>query len=545
MPQSFAFPSREVEIWTPSPPDAPYADVEFFADGVWVAMEAALPESITDKSGVGTTEVFFLRHEVAAQDRRDLEELKETRGDQGFGDFSRERAAHGFHLLAKTLPRASEIKINWTIALYSLLCAVATTLFCGLVPAMRGTRRQLAHSLAQNSRTQASTRSPIQWILVGIQVTLAVTLLTGAGLLIRSLQNLKAVAPGFEASRVLTFQLTGSWSETTDMATMNRRIDRNLDSLRTIPGVEDASTAGFLPGLPSLYQVQFALDGNQDPNRVIPGDVRTVSQGYFPAMNIPVLRGRACREGSPTKDIVVNRSFAAMYLGDSEAMGHALTQADNTVTGLSGQIVGVVGDAREEGLNTLPIPTVYDCLTAGGPFPYYLVRAHGDPGSMAETIRVRVHQLEPNRSVYGIAPLQEKIDDVSSEPRLRTLLLTFFAVSAVSLACIGLYGTLNYLGRMRQREVGVRLALGALRGQILMRFLLQGLRVTLAGCIAGLALSVAGGRLLAGMLYGVSTIDPATWLTVAGLILFVATLASLFPAWRAARVEPVQVLRQE
>jgi putative ABC transport system permease protein len=262
-------------------------------------------------------------------------------------------------------------------------------------------------------------------------------------------------------------------------------------------------------------------------------------------MSIPILRGRACREGSPTKDVVVNRSFAAMYLGDSEAIGHALSQADNAVTGLTGQIVGVVGDAREEGLNTLPMPTVYDCVTAGGPFPYYIVRTHGDPSLMAESIRQRLQQLEPSRSAYGIAPLQEKIDDVSSEPRLRTLLLTFFAGSAVSLACIGLYGTLNYLGRMRQREVGVRLALGALRGQIVMRFLLQGLRVSLAGCIAGLALSVAGGRLLAGMLYGVSPIDPATWLAVAALILLVATLASLFPAWRAARVEPVQVLRQE
>jgi putative ABC transport system permease protein len=614
MPQTFAFPNREVEIWTPSPPDAPYAQSRISTwfkvigrlkpgltldqgqadlatvqsrlgkqfpnpDADLIVVSTPLKATVVGDTGgslwmlYGAVSLLLLiacsniaalllartagrEHEISVRfalgaSRRTIiaQLLTEVFVLALLGSLAgiaiAAGAAHGFHLMAKTLPRASEIKTNWTIALYSLLCAVATTLFCGLVPAMRGTRRQLAHSLAQNSRTQATTRSPIQWILVGIQVTLAVTLLTGAGLLIRSLQNLKAVAPGFDASHILTFQLTGSWSETTDMASMNRRIDRNLDSLRTIPGVEDAATAGFLPGLPSLYQVQFALDGNLDPNRTIQGDVRTVSQGYFPAMNIPLLRGRACREGSPTKDVVVNRSFAAMYLGDSEAIGHALSQADNAVTGLTGQIVGVAGDAREEGLNTLPMPTVYDCVTAGGPFPYYIVRTHGDPSLMAESIRQRLQQLEPSRSAYGIAPLQEKIDDVSSEPRLRTLLLTFFAGSAVSLACIGLYGTLNYLGRMRQREVGVRLALGALRGQIVMRFLLQGLRVSLAGCIAGLALSVAGGRLLAGMLYGVSPIDPATWLAVAALILLVATLASLFPAWRAARVEPVQVLRQE
>jgi putative ABC transport system permease protein len=206
---------------------------------------------------------------------------------------------------------------------------------------------------------------------------------------------------------------------------------------------------------------------------------------------------------------------------------------------------GVVGDAREEGLNTKPAPAVYGCLSAGNPFPNYLVRTHGDPMAMAETMRRRIHQLEPNRSVYGISPLQEHIDDVSSENRLRTLLLTLFAGSAVSLACIGLYGTLNHLGRMRQREVGLRLALGALRGQILSHFLLQGLRVTLIGCIAGLLLSAGTGRLLAGMLYEVSPVDPETYCAVLVLISLVATLASFVPAWRAARVEPVQILRQE
>ncbi|MGC2617474.1 MAG: ABC transporter permease [Acidobacteriaceae bacterium] len=614
MPQSFAFPNREVDLWAPSPPDAPYAQSR---TSTWFKVIGRLKPGLTLHQG--QADLATVQHRLGQQFPNPDADLIVVStplkaivvGDSGgslwmlYGAVSlllliacsniaalllartagREHeisvrfalgasrrtivaqlltevfvlallgslagiaiaagAAHGFHLLAKTLPRAAEIKINWTIGLYSLLCAVATTLFCGLVPAMRGTRRQLAHSLAQNTRTQASTRSPLQWLLVGIQVTLAVTLLTGAGLLIRSLQNLDHVAPGFDTAHVLTFQVTGSWGETADNASLNRRVDRNLDSLRTIPGVQDAATAGFLPGLPSFYQVQFALDGNQDPNRKMQGDLRIVSQGYFRTMNIPLLRGRACREGSPTQEIVVNRSFAAMYLGDSEAMGHALAQAGNATTGITGQIVGVVGDAREEGLNTLPIPTVYDCLTAGGPFPYYLIRTRGDPSSMAETIRQRMHQLEPSRSVYGIAPLQEKIDDVSSEPRLRTLLLTFFAVSAVLLACIGLYGTLNYLGRMRQREVGVRLALGALRGQILMQFLLQGLRVTLAGCLAGLALSIAAGRLLAGMLYGVSPIDPATWIAVAALILAVATLASLLPAWRAARIEPVRVLRED
>ncbi|MGB6133823.1 MAG: FtsX-like permease family protein [Acidobacteriaceae bacterium] len=207
--------------------------------------------------------------------------------------------------------------------------------------------------------------------------------------------------------------------------------------------------------------------------------------------------------------------------------------------------MGVAGDVREEGLNTPPGPTIYLCLSAGNPFPYYLVRTHGDPMAMADAIRHRIHQLEPNRSVCGISTLEQHIDDVSFESRLRTFLLTFFAASAVLLVCLGLYGTLNYLGRMRQREVGVRLALGAMRGQILGGFLFQGLRVTLLGCAAGLLLSFGADRLLKGMLYGVSTLDPTTDLMVLGLIVLVAVFSSMLPAWRAAHIEPIEVLRQE
>ena len=164
---------------------------------------------------------------------------------------------------------------------------------------------------------------------------------------------------------------------------------------------------------------------------------------------------------------------------------------------------------------------------------------------MAETIRRKVHELEPARSVYGFAPLQDHLDEASSENRLRTMLLALFAATAISLACIGLYGTLSYLGRLRQREVGVRLALGAMRSQIVARFLMQGLRVAAVGCFAGLSLAVGLTRFLRGMLYGVSPLDPGTYAGVICLILAVAALASLIPALRAARVQPVEVLREE
>jgi len=614
MPASFAFPNSDVDLWVPSPPDAPYAqrrDATWFTvigrmkPGVTLAQAqtdlatvqarlgmqfpnpdadlavqavplkflivgdagsslwllyasvslllliacsniAALLLARTADRGHEISIRFSLgasRRAIVAQLLTEVFLLALLGSLLGLAIAA--GAARAFHLLAESLPRAMEIHLNRTIALYSLACAVSTTLLCGLFPALRSTRRDLAHSLARGSRTQASARHPLQWFLVAVQVTFAVTLLTGAGLLIRSLQELGRVSPGFDPAHVLTFQVTGSYGETKDMSALTRRIDRTLDAVRAIPGVEAASTSAALPGASWEYPAQLQLDGSLDPNRKIIADNRFVSSDYFATMRIPVLQGETCKEGSLTNDLVVNRSFVERYLGDSPALGHQLTAAEATAMGVKGQIKGVVGDAREDGLNIASGPTLYSCLSAPDPFPNYLVRTRGKPMALADSIRRCIHRIEPSRSVYAIMPLERHLDETLAGDRLRTILLALFAGAAVILACVGLYGTLNYLGRMRQREIGVRLALGASRARILCQFLFQGLRITLLGCAAGLALSVAVSRLLAGMLYGIAAVDPFTYAAVLLLIGAVATGASVFPAWNAARVEPVQVLRQE
>jgi putative ABC transport system permease protein len=455
-------------------------------------------------------------------------------------------AVRGFHLLARTLPRAGEISLNWSIVLYTLMAALVTTFLCGLLPALRGTRKALAQSLASTSRTQVSTRNPMQWFLVGVQVTLAVTLLLGAGLLLRSMQQLGRVNAGFDAENVLTFQVSGSWAETTDMNNVTQRINRTVDALRAIPGVEAASTAGALPGVSSKYEAEFKIDGKVDPNIRILADSRFVSPGYFETMRIALLAGEFRRQASNTSDVVINRSFATRYFNGGSPVGHTLQNAEvSPYTPPPAIIRGIVGDARENGLDTQPIPTVYGCISAPNPFPAYLVRTHGVPMAMAQTIRQKLHEIEPGRSVYAFMPMQQHLDEASAETRLRTWLLTLFAATAVTLACIGLYGTLSYLARLRQREVGVRLALGALRGQIAGGFLSQGMRVALAGCIAGIILGFALTRFLKGMLYGVTALDPLTYAGVIGLVLAVAVLASLLPALRAARLDPVRALREE
>ena len=614
MPASFVFPDQDVDVWTPSAPDAPFAqrrDETWFTvigrmkPGVNEARARADLATVQSRLGkqfpkpdadltvelqplkdvmVGgvrsslwllygsvslllliacsniaalllartsdRTHELSIRFSLGASRRAVMIQLLTevfvlALAGSLLGLLVASAATGALHSLSKTLPRAEEISLNWRIVLYSLACALTTTLICGLFPAVRGARRELARDLAHGSRTQASTRNPVQWVLVGVQVMLAVTLLTGAGLLLRSLQELSRVSPGFDPSHVLTFQISGSWGETSDMKGLIRRVDRTLDGLRALPGVEAAATAGTLPGISWLYQVEFTIDGREDPNRKILADNRTVSAGYFETMRIPLLAGEGCKQDSTTVDVIVNRSFQERYLNNTPPLGHVVKAAAYNDFATQGTIRGVAGDAREQGLNTPAVPTLYGCFSAPNPFPNYLVRTRGNPLLMAETIRRTIHELEPGRAVYAMMPLQEHLDDSFFENRLRTILLTLFAITAVALACIGLYGTLNYLGRLRQREVGIRLAMGALRGQIVLRFLLQGMRVTLAGCVAGLLLSVAAGHLIADMLYGISSLDGSTYVAVSVLILSVAAIASFLPAWRAARVEPVQILREE
>jgi putative ABC transport system permease protein len=465
----------------------------------------------------------------------------------GFGLMVAGAASKVFRVLAGNTPRVEEIHLDARIVLYSLVCAVLATLLCGLFPAVRAARGSISGSLAQTSSTQVSTRNRLQWLLIGVQVALAVTLLAGAGLLLRSFQALGRVSPGFDPRHVLTFHISASYAETADRKGLTQRIDRIIDSLSSLPGVQSAATAADLPGIPSNYQEEITItEGERDPHRKILAQSRAVSPGYFATMHIPLLVGELCREKAmpDQADVMVNRSFASTYLAQSSPLGRHLRAPSNNFLPV-GEIRGIVGDAREEGLNREPGPTVYWCMAAPLPDPFYLVRTRTDPSAMAQAIRQRVHELEPSRSVFEVKPLEEHLEDAFSESRLRLVLLGFFAATAVSLACVGLYGTLSYSVSVRQREVGLRLALGALRGQIVNQFLRQGLGVALLGCLAGCGLAAACAQVLSGMLYGVSPTDAATLAGVVLIVLVVAAVASLVPAIRAAQVEPMSVLRNE
>ena len=615
MPASFLFPERDVDVWSPSPMDAPYAQgrgltwytvVGRLKPGLMPAQARADLATIQAQLGkqfpkpdaelavrirplkevavggirrslwilftgvsllllIACTNVAALllarttqrEHEISIRYSLGASRMSIVRqlltevlllavAGSGLALAITAAAARAFHMLSKSLPRADEIRLDGTLVLYSLACAMAVTLASGLLPAIRGTRRSLSGSLAQAGRTQVSGRMPLQWALVGVQVALSVTLLVGAGLLLRSFQALGAIVPGFDANHVLTFRISGNYGETANYNTLITRIDRTLDALRSVPGVEAAATAADSPGVHSEYQVELkVLEGDVDPNQKITAISRPVSLGYFEAMRMPLIAGEACRETTSYNSAVVNRSFAELYLGGSRAVGHHVGFVPSNPYAPSIEIRGIVADARDNGINHEPEPTLYGCLSAPYPTPVFLVRTHNQPMAMADILRRKMREIAPNRSLFEVMPLEQHLSDAFAENRLRTALLSLFAFIAISLACIGLYGTLSYFVNVRRREVGLRLALGAMRGQIVSRFLWQALRVSMGGCLAGLCLAAAFSRLLAGMLYGVTATDATTFAAVILLVACTTAAASLWPAARASSLEPVQVLREE
>jgi len=454
-------------------------------------------------------------------------------------------AAGALRSAAATLPRIEEIRVDTRILLYTLGTTLTVALACGLLPVLRMGRSRL--STHDAGRTQVSTRNAVQWLLVGMQVALSVMLLAGAGLLARSLQQLSRVDPGFDASHVLTFRISGTWNETANYNGLLQRIDSTLEQLPTLPGVVSAATTIFLPGVPATYESTFdVVEAQGEAERRLAAEHRFVSPEYFATMNISLMGGDLCgrQPVRAPKEAVVNRSFASRYLSQRPSV-FGLHLSTNTPNSLPARIVGIVGDARERGLDREPAPIVYTCFSAPNPSPFFLVRTQGEPTSFAQAVRLKIKSLEPSRAVYDIATLEDRIGTAFSQNRMRAVVLISFAATALLLACVGLYGTLSYIVTLRRREVGLRLALGAIRGDIVRHFLRQALRVVGVACACGLALSLAFARLLTGMLYGVSPSDPMILTTVIGVVIAVSTLAALVPATRAAFVAPMVALRED
>lgn len=455
--------------------------------------------------------------------------------------------AAGLRAWVPGLPRIDELAFGNWVLLYTAAAMVAVTALCGVLPALRAA--QVSGLAGDGRRTQVSGRHAMQWLFVGVQITLAVVLLAGSGLLIRSLVELARVEVGFDASRVLSFRLSGSYQ---DFEFLAARVGQILDELTALPDVEVAAISAPVPGvLDDGSGFQFGtrewtrFEGGSEEAQRLFSDFRVVSPSYYAAMQIPLLAGELCKApvDGAMPEAMVNRAFATRYAASTAVAGRTLYGAGD----VSFRIAGVVGDSREYGVGRSPNPTVYPCRIAYvNPASTFLLRTNGrDPASVTAAVRTTLKELTPLRAVYDVAPLAERMSNEYAENRLRTAALAVFAGVALSLATLGVYGTLSYVASLRHREVGLRVALGARRGRIVIELVSTALRVIGIGCAAGLVLSFALSRLLAGLLYGVSSTDPLTLAAVVTLVTAVGLVAALLPALRAARVDPMTVLREE
>jgi hypothetical protein len=301
--------------------------------------------------------------------------------------------------------------------------------------------------------------------------------------------------------------------------------------------------------MPTDFEVAFLVEEQRnDQRRPLIAEGRSVSPEYFGTMQIPLLGGELCRRhgnnaagGRLQRDAMVNRAFVDRYFAGSSPIGLHLSQPNGPFVS---RVVGIVGDARERGLDREAGPIVYWCDSAPNPTPYFLVRTSTEPATVAQAVRVAMKGLDPTRAMYELGTLDERLGGAYAQHQLRTMLLVVFAATALLLAAVGVYGTLSYMVSLRRREVALRLALGAVNAAVRRQFLLEGLRIIAPACVLGIVASVALSRLLVSMLFGISAADPAVLLTVPSIVLAVGTLAALLPALRASRLQAMDVLRE-
>ncbi len=447
---------------------------------------------------------------------------------------------------AAAFPRSEEIQVDWRIVAFTLSLSLLTTILFGLFPAFAATREETSTTLASTgSRTQVGGTGRALGTLVSAQIALAIVLLVGAGLLIRTLSRLGQVSLGFEPQNVLALRISASWGEKNDQPKVRQRLTRTLDTLRSIPGVEAAAIVVDLPGQPKDYPSEFKIVGRDSQGEKLFSDATTVTSDYFHVLGIPILAGETCRPDSNDKSphvMLVDRTFADRFFVNDNPVGHALDFGDGTPY----QILGVVGAVRQHGSARDPIPMVYVCdIPRQIPDPNYILKSAADPMLLAEAVRRQVSSLEPNRAVFDMMRFSDYLSGTFSARRFQTTLLGLFAGTALLLAVIGLYGVMNFFVSERTREIGLRIALGARPVQILTRIFRIAAIMTLSGVAVGLLAAALLTRSIQNQLYGVGLIDPLTFCAVPLLLALVAATAAWAPARRAMKVDPMDALRQE
>ena len=468
-------------------------------------------------------------------------------------------AAGGIHLLQLVgpinVPRLATVQLNTAVLAFTAGLTLLTTMLFGILPALHASRVDVNVALKSAGRGAAGSRESARprKLLVLAELSLSVMLLTGAGLLIRSFVRLSFTNPGVDTSHVLTFNLSLPQKKYATPERIRDFYDTLLTNLRALPGVKGAGAVSILPLSGDQNSSTFSVRGAPVAEQNQPSaELRVASRDYFRTIGIPVLHGRAFessdRIGSPPV-VLVSEAMARHFWPNGDALGHFIAMGVRpgiSNADVGGEIVGIVGDVRDFGLEIEPSPTVYVLADIPGSNGMNIVvRTSNDPAALVQSARAAVAALDADIPLADPAPMETVLSTSLAQRRFYMLLLSIFAALALALAGIGLYGVISYSVGQRTQEIGVRMALGATRGQVLGMILSQGLRLACAGIAAGIIGALALNRLLKGMLVGVSTTDATVFTFAALSIALIALAACYIPARRATAVDPVIALRYE
>jgi len=462
--------------------------------------------------------------------------------------------------LSGTLPRAEEITLDGHVLFYTLGISILTGIVFGLIPALKTLSPQTHETLKEGGRGSSGARHRTQSVFIVVEMAMAVVLLIGAGLMIRTLSALGNINPGFDPHNVLTFSISSTSNAAFTADQLRAMYRETLRQLESIPGVEAVSLMGGSLPMTGDSEIPFWLEGQAKPandNDMPFALFYLVNSGYHQAMRIPVERGRTFtdqdNEHGPAVALI-DASFARKYFPNQDPIGRHLNLG---LFDTQPEIVGVVGHVEHWGLGSrehenlqaqlyLPVWQVPDRfwpLLANG--SGYVARTTGTTPDLAASIRHAAEKVVSSAALYDVRPMEEIVSRSISTQRLTMFLLSVFSALALILSAVGIYGVISYLTSQRTHEIGVRVALGASRRDVLRLVLGEGMRITLAGVAIGTVAAFGLTRLITTLIYGVGASDPLTFAAVAILLSAVALFACYIPARRAMRVDPMVALRYE
>ena len=456
------------------------------------------------------------------------------------------------------IPRATQISFSPAVLLFTMAVSVFAGIVFGLAPALQASRVDLIQGLKESVATGSGSRSQGRFrsVLVVSQVSLALVLLIGAGLLIRTFVNLRAVDPGFDSTHLLTFQISprGSQYETTaQVADFNQRA---IERIKSLPGIEAVAITSTLP-LRNWLNLPVEFEGK--PDQIISAEWRMISPDYFDTMNMRVTQGRNISHADSANSVgvaVVNEAFARRHFRDVAPLGQrfivAKSMGKDLARSIPLEVIGVASDSKQTSLKDAALPTIYvpiaqvpDKLMANFRSFYFVIRTVGEPPSYADAVRREMLALDSQQPLRNMRTMDEVIASSISPQRFHMLLLALFGTIGLALSAVGIYGVMAYTVSQSTREIGIRMALGAQIKDILRMVLGQGMKLTLIGVTIGLGGAYALTRVLKTLLFEIKPTDLTTFVVVSLALLVIALLACYMPARRATKVDPLVALRYE